>query len=129
MEKPSISRWTDLIGPFYSENQVAQLCGGLSIQVLTERREQRTILGLKTTDGVIAYPTFQFDEKNRVLSGLPDVLQCFRGVDVDDWTLAGWLASPSRALGGQSVVDWLRRGGELEPVLVLARDAARRYSA
>jgi hypothetical protein len=72
---------------------------------------------------------FQFDDKNRVVSGLPEVLQCFRGVDVDDWTLAGWLVSPSRALGGRSVVGWLHHGLELEPVLVLARDAVRRFSA
>jgi hypothetical protein len=126
---PTVSRWNDLLGPFYSTNQVAKICGGVSRQALADRRERRTLLGLKTADGVIVYPTFQFDEKNRVLSGLPDVLQCFKGVEVDDWTLAGWLASPSRALGGQSVVDWLRRGGDLEPVLILARDAARRYSA
>lgn len=125
---PTASRWNDLVGPFYSASQVAKVCGGVSRQALADRRERRTILGLKTADGVIVYPTFQFDEKNRVLSGLPEVLQCFRGVDVDDWTLAGWLVSASRALGSRSVVDWLRLNRELEPVLVLARDAARRFS-
>lgn len=126
---PMASRWNDLVGPFYSTNQVAKICGGISRQALADRRERRTILGLKTADGVIVYPTFQFDEKNRVVSGLPEVLQCFRGVEVDDWTLAGWLVSPSRALGGRSAVDWLHLGRELEPVLVLARDAAQRFSA
>jgi hypothetical protein len=126
---PTVSRWNDLVGPFYSTNQVAKICGGISRQALADRRERRTILGLKTADGVIVYPMFQFDDKNRVVSGLPEVLQCFRGVDVDDWTLAGWLVSPSRALGGRSVVGWLHHGLELEPVLVLARDAVRRFSA
>jgi hypothetical protein len=125
---PTVSRWNDLLGPFYSASQVAKICGGISRQALADRRERRTILGLKTADGVIVYPTFQFDEKNRVLSGLSEVLQCFRDADVDDWTLAGWLVSPSRSLGGRSAVDWLRLGRELDPVLVLARDAARRFS-
>ena len=89
---------------------------------------RRTILGLRTADGVVVYPTFQFDETNGVVSGLSEVLQCFRGADVDDWTLAGWLVSPLRVLGGRSVVDWLRSGRELEAVIVVARDAARRFS-
>lgn len=125
---PTVSRWDDLLGPFYSTAQVAKICGGISRQALADRRERRTILGLKTADGVIVYPSFQFDGTNRVVSGLSDVLQCFRDVDADDWTLAGWLVSPLRALGGQSVMDWLRAGGEPEPVLALARDAARRFS-
>lgn len=125
---PTVSRWNDLLGPFYSTNQVAKISGGIFRQALADRRERRTILGLKTADGVVVYPAFQFDEKNRVLSGLPEVLQCFRGVDVDDWTLAGWLVAPSRALKGRSAIEWLRHGKELEPVLVLARDAARRFS-
>lgn len=125
---PTVSRWDDLLGPFYSTAQMAKICGGISRQALADRRERRTILGLKTADGVVVYPTFQFDETNRILRGFSEILQCFRGADVDDWTLAGWLVSPLRALGGRSVVDWLRLGRELEPVLVLARDAARRFS-
>lgn len=120
--------WNELLGPFYKTNEMAKICGRIFGQALADRRERRTILGLKTSDGVVVYPAFQFDEKNRVLRGLPEVLQCFRGVDVDDWTLAGWLASPSQALGSRPVVDWLRLGKELEPALVLARDAARCFS-
>lgn len=125
---PAPSRWDDLLGPFYSTNQIEKLWGGISRQAIADRRKRGTVLGLKTADGVVVYPTFQFDERNRVLPGLAEVLQCFRGVPVDDWTLAGWLVSPLRPLDGRSVIDWLRLGGELEPVLVLARDAARRFS-
>jgi hypothetical protein len=125
---PRPSRWDAVIGPFYSTSQVAKLCGGISRQALADRRERHTLLGLKTGDGVVVYPAFQFDEKNKVLKGLPEVLRCFRESSVDDWTLAGWLASPSRALGGRSAIEWLRLGRDLEPVLDLARDAARRFS-
>jgi hypothetical protein len=127
-EVPAVSRWNDVLGPFFGTHQVTRMCGGISRQALADRRERRTVLGLKTADGVVAYPAFQFDAKNQVLKGLPEVLQCFRGVEVDDWTVAGWLVSPSRALEGHSVVEWLRLGRELERVLVLARDAARRFS-
>lgn len=116
------------VGPFYTMAKVAEIWGGVSRKILADRRERRTLLGLKTSDGVLVYPTFQFDEHNQVLAALPDVLQCFRGSDVDDWTLAGWLVSPSRALQGRSVVEWLRTGRNPDTVLCLARDAAQRFS-
>jgi hypothetical protein len=125
---PMTSRWDDRLGPFYSTGKLARLWGGVSRQAVADRRERRTVLGLKTADGALVYPTFQFDERNRVLAGLPEVLQCFRGVPVDGWTLASWLVAPLRSLERSSVIDWLRAGRELEPVLTLARDAARRYS-
>jgi len=125
---PTTSRWDEVLGPFYSTGKLSTLWGGVSRQAIADRRERRTVLGLKTADGVVVYPTFQFDEHNRVLPGLPEVLQCFRGIPVDDWTLAGWLVARLRPLEGRSVIDWLRAGGALDPVLTLARDAARRYS-
>lgn len=125
---PAVSRWNDILGPFYGTAQVANLCGGISRQALADRRERKTILGLKTSDGVVVYPAFQFDAKNQVLRGLPEVLQVFQGAEVDDWTLAGWLVSPSKALEGHSLVEWLRQGRDPESAVALARDAARRFS-
>lgn len=126
---PSPSRWDELLGPFYSSGQVAKILGGISRQALADRRERRTLLGLKTADGVVVYPIFQFDDGNRVLRGLAEILQAFRGSEVDDWTLAGWLVSPLKPPRGQSVIQWLRAGGGLEAPLALARDAARRFAA
>ncbi len=126
---PTVSRWNDVLGPFYGTSQVAQMCGGISRQALADRRGRRTILGLKTTDGVVVFPAFQFDAQNQTLRGLPEVLQCFQHVEVDDWTIAGWLVSPSRALEGRSVADWLRQGRDLKTAIALARDTARRFSA
>ncbi|HEX4964309.1 MAG TPA: hypothetical protein VF173_26040 [Thermoanaerobaculia bacterium] len=125
---PLASRWDDLLGPFYGTGQVAKILGGVSRQAIADRRERRTLLGLKTSDGVMIYPTFQFDDRNQVLPGLAEILQTFRHSAVDDWTLASWLAAPSKSLQGNSVVQWLRTGGDLEPALVLARDAARRFA-
>src|SRR3954465_11322221 len=111
---PEPSRWDDLLGPFYGGGQVAKLLGGISRQAVADRRERRTLLGLKTADGVVVYPTFQFDDRNQVLPGLAEILQAFRDSAVDDWTLAGWLVAPSKALRGQSVVQALRAGGDLD---------------
>jgi hypothetical protein len=126
---PAPSRWDDVLGPFYNGNQVAKILGGISRQAVADRRERRTLLGLKTTDGIVVYPTFQFNSRNEVLTGLPEILQCFRGNGVDDWTLAGWLVSPLALLGGRSVLEAVRNGEDPKPLLALARDAARRFSS
>jgi hypothetical protein len=125
---PEPSSWDDLLGPFYTTGQVEKLLGGVSRQAVADRCDRRTLLGLKTADAMIVYPAFQFGERNEVLAGLPDVLQCFGDSKVDDWTLAGWLVSPSQSLEGRTAVEWLSQGFDPEPVLHLAHDAARRFS-
>jgi hypothetical protein len=122
---PLPSRWDDLLGPFYSTGQVAKILGGVSRQAIADRRERRTLLGLKTADGVMVYPTFQFDDRNQVLPGLSEILQAFRDSAVDDWTLAGWLVAPSKALCDRTVIEWLREGEAREVALALARSFAR----
>ena len=77
---------------------------------------------------MLVYPTFQFDERGEVISGLAAVLQCFDREAADDWTLAGWLVSKQRGLDGESVVEWLRGGGDPARAEILARDAARRFA-
>jgi len=124
----SLSRWDEHLGPFYSARQVARLLGGISRQAVAGRRERGTLLGLKTADGRVVYPTFQFGEANRLIPGLAEVIRCFRRSEVEAWILASWLVSPLRSLEGQSVLEWLRSGKDLQPLLVLARDAARRFA-
>lgn len=125
---PLPSPWDDRLGPFYGTRQVARLLGGISRQAIADRRERGTLLGLKTVDGEVVYPTFQFRDANRLIPGLAEVIQCFRGSQVDDWTLAGWLVSPLKALEGRSAIQWLHSGKRREPLLALARDAARRFT-
>jgi hypothetical protein len=125
---PTPSPWNEVLGPFYDSRRVAELLGGISRQAVSERRWRRTLLALKTADGVFVYPSFQFDDRNEVLAGLSEVIQCFDPERVDEWTVAGWLVAHHEALGGDSVIARLRRGGELENLLVLARDAAQRFA-
>lgn len=124
---PRPSDWNQLIGPFYRTGQVAALLGGVSRQALDDRRARGTILALRTADDEWVYPTFQF-EGRRIIRGLPEALSMFDRAHVDGWTLASWLRTRRPELEGRSIVAWLRSGRPVDPVLVLARDAARRFA-
>ena len=125
---PSPSPWDDLIGPFYGPAQIARLLGDVSRQAVADRRQRRTLLGLKTADGHWVYPIFQFDRHNRVISGLPELLRILAASGIDDWSLAGWLASPLRSLGGRTPIEWLRNEGDPETLRAVTRDAAHRFA-
>jgi hypothetical protein len=125
---PQPSPWAEL-GPFYSTTGVARVLGGVSRQAVEERRRRRTILALRTADGVWIYPAFQLDERNRVLRGLAEVLDRFRPQTPDDeWMVASFLAAPQPGLGDRSIVDHLRDGGDPAPVLDLADERAARWA-
>jgi len=125
---PEPSPWAEL-GPFYSTAGIARVLGGVSRQAIEERRRRRTILALRTAEGTWVYPAFQLDERNRVVRGLADVLGRFRPRTPDDeWMVASFLAAPQPALGGASIVDHLRAGGDVAPVLDLAGERAARWA-
>jgi hypothetical protein len=126
---PEPSPWSDVVGPVYSTRGVARVLGGISRQAVAERRSRRRLFGVRTSDGEWVYPAWQFDSANRIVTGLPAVLACFEPDTVDGWTLASWLTSERAPLGGASVVEWLQAGRDVEPALVLARDAGRRFAA
>ncbi len=125
---PSPSRWDKLLGPFYGPSQVAKVLGNISRQAVAERRQRRTLLGLRTADRRWVYPLFQFDRRNRVLAGLPEVLRILADSGIDDWSLAGWLMSPLRSLAGRTAVEWLRDGRDSTTLLDVTRDAAHRFA-
>jgi hypothetical protein len=125
---PQSSPWAEL-GPFYSTAGIARVLGGVSRQAVEERRRRRTILALRTADGVWVYPAFQLDGRNRVVRGVADVLVRFRPQTPDDeWMVASFLAAPQPALGGRTIVDHLREGGDVAPVLALADERAERWA-
>jgi hypothetical protein len=124
----NVARWNELIGPFFREDQAAALLGGISREELASMFLRRELLALSTVDGMEVFPAFQFDGRRKVLPGLSEVLRILSEASIDDWTLAGWLVAPSRALEGNSVVDWLRADRAIEPAVALARDAVRRFA-
>jgi hypothetical protein len=125
---PEPSPWTEL-GPFYGTSGLARALGGVSRQAVEERRRRRTVLALRTADGVWAYPAFQLDDRNRVVRGLAAVLGRFRPRTPDDeWMVASFVAAPQPGLGNRSIVDHLRSGGDLADVLALANERASRWA-
>jgi hypothetical protein len=125
---PEPSPWTEL-GPFYGTSGLARALGGVSRQAVEERRRRRTVLALRTADGVWAYPAFQLDDRNRVVRGLAAVLGRFRPRTPDDeWMVASFVAAPQPGLGNRSIVDHLRSGGDLADVLALADERASRWA-
>jgi hypothetical protein len=125
---PEPSPWSEL-GPFYSTTGLARVLGGVSRQAVDERRRRRTVLALRTADGVWVYPAFQLDARNQVVRGLAEVLGRFAPRTPDDeWMVAAFVAAPQPALGGASIADHLASGGDLAPVLVLAGERARTWT-
>jgi hypothetical protein len=125
---PAPSGWNAAVGPFYGSVQISKVLGGISRQAVADRRSRHTLLALRTSDGQWVYPTFQFDEHHEVIPGLPAVVQTLAESGVDDWTLAGWLVSPMRSLGGSTPIAWLRSGKDVDTLRTAARDAARRFA-
>jgi len=125
---PEPSPWAEL-GPFYSTTGIARVLGGVSRQAVEERRKRRTILALRTADGVWVYPAFQLDDRNRVVRGLGDVLARFRpGTADDEWMVAAFVAAPQPDLAGRTIVDHLAVGGDLADVVALADERAERWA-
>lgn len=126
VQVPEPSSWDHLLGPFYRARQLGALLG-VSSKAINSRRRRRSLLGMRTEDGVIVYPSFQLDGENKVLAGFPETLRCFRAAPVDGWTLGGWFVTPHEELDGYSVVEAIRFQVELERITDLARDTARRF--
>jgi hypothetical protein len=125
---PQPSPWSEL-GPFYSTAGIARVLGGVSRQAVEERRRRRTILALRTADGVWVYPAFQLDDRNRIVRSLAEVLDRFRPQTPDDeWMVASFLAAAQPGLAGATVVEHLQAGGDLAPVLDLADERAARWA-
>ena len=104
---PEPSPWAEL-GPFYSTAGIARVLGGVSRQAVEERRRRRTILALRTADGVWVYPAFQLDGRNRVVPGWPTCSPASGPATADDeWMVAAFVAAPQPALGGRTIVDHL----------------------
>src|SRR5690606_41701385 len=103
--------------------------GGVTRQAVDERRRRRTVVALRPADGSWVYPAFQLDDRNRVLRGRPAVLARFHPrTPEDEWMVAQFLVSRQPGLGGRSIVDHLRAGGDLQPVPDLTADRAARWA-
>jgi hypothetical protein len=123
---PKDRLWDEELGPFYSVRQVAELLQFDEDKVI-RMTEDGELLGLHTSDGIIVFPAFAID--NAMLGQqLSMIFATLKSSGVDDWTAAAWLVGGHDALQGHSAVSWLVREKDYEPLIFLARDAARRFA-
>ena len=125
--------WNKIVGPFYSAREVARELHLTEDEVAKQLKES-TILGLKTLEGSVVFPTYQFiqgedGESRIIIPGLPEVLSEFIDAnDAERWTLSSWLIVGQRKLDHKSVVDYLKEKGDLKRAVDLAHDIADRWA-
>ena len=111
------------VGPFYDTAGLATL-RGVTRQAIHAQMKKRHILGVKTGDGDLLFPVFQFGPSGEPLPQLREVLSTLDPGDVDGWGSALWLNTPVTRFAGRTAVELLR-AGDVAPVLAAAdRDAA-----
>lgn len=111
--------WQAHLGPVYDAKTVAVILGSPDKPVSRQAVSKRSLLALRTGNGRVYYPAFQF-ANGQPMAGLADLLSTIDEDLVSRWTLASWLVSPEADLDGASPIDVLR-AGDVERVLRLAR--------
>ena len=111
--------WQEHLGPVYDVKTVAILLGTPDKPVSRQAVSKRSLLALRTGNGRVFYPAFQF-VNGQPVAGLADVLAEVDEDLVSRWTLASWLTSPEDDLDGDRPIDTLCAGG-VERVLHVAR--------
>lgn len=117
---PEPSPWS-AVGPFYSTTGVRRLLGGITRQAVEDRRRRGSLVALQTAEGTWVYPAFQFDERNRPIPAVVAAHRRLATGRIGAWTAAGALLGPQPDLGGRSIVEHLRGGGDRGPVEELLR--------
>ena len=118
-----------LLAPFWSAQRARAALGGPSRAALASRRAAGTLLGLKTTDGVIVYPVSQFERhagQVRVKPGLKPFMTALKRHS--PWSVALLIHTPAPELGGVSPLDWVRRDGDTDTLRAYANRVDAEWS-
>jgi hypothetical protein len=120
------SAWAKVTGPCYDVNQLRVILGRTPAEV-AELGRKRQLLLLRTADGHLVAPTFQF-KGTEILSGLAAILEATEG-SIDDWTLTSFLVGrdPESELGDLNIIEWLTQGNDPAPAVALARERSARW--
>jgi hypothetical protein len=118
---PHVAVLDEAIGPFYDTAGIAKWIG--RSRQLVHRAVGKKYLALKTSDGELLYPSFQFLPTGDTIPGLFDVVHALEPAMENPWTIAYWLNTERENFGGKSAAEYLRNG-KTEPVLAYARQSA-----
>ena len=80
---------------------------GISRQALFDRVRRGTVLGCRTSDGHLVYPSLQFGRNGQVRPGVQEAVGILTRAGVDGWTIGTWLTTPTELFEGHSAVDYL----------------------
>ena len=85
---------------------VAARIGLKSRQAVHDRLRKGTIVGWQAAKRGYVFPTRQFDERNRAIKGVSEVVALL-GDAYEGWM---WLTTPNPAIGGEEPLRWLAQG-------------------
>jgi hypothetical protein len=115
--------WEAKVGPFLSA-VVASERFNISLYELTSNAAAKLILSVKTGDGTVLFPEFQFTGAS--FEQLQKVLKAMDPHDIDPWGCALWLTAARSDLEGLS--PWQALDTALEnKVFSLAQDIGSAY--
>ena len=126
------SVWNEVIGPFYAVSRVARELHLTEAEV-RQQTEDKKLLGLRTSDENLVFPSFQFTQgedgqSTVVVPGLSEVLSVINYNDAEAWTLASSLNGNRTNLDGKSIIGYLKETKDVEKPLAIVRDIAFRWS-
>lgn len=117
----------EIAGPFYDTAGLTRWLG-ITRQALHQKATKRAILACPLADSGTVYPAWQFLPNGTTLPALGEVLTTLIDADDDPWMVALWLQAPSALLDGHRPSGWLRKGGDPQRVLAMARDTAESWN-
>ena len=123
-----MERWADHLAGLLSAEQARTLSGLASRDELDRQVAAGRVLRLTTSAGEPVYPGVQFGHNGEPFPVLPEILSLFATADANPWTVASFLASPQRPLGGSTPQDWLTAERESAAVVEVARRVAARLA-
>lgn len=115
---PNIDRFSMELGGFYTSASLATWLG-YSRQYIGELAKRGRILTLKSADGYLIIPGFQFTTRGGIFPVIESVLPILLDV-VDTWTAAMWFVTADDDLDGMSPVEWSRQLLGTEKLIAVA---------
>ena len=117
------------VGPFWSGKRVRDELRLASRQALDSRRRAHAVLGVKTSDGAVIYPVWQFHRRDETVEVRPAVGRVFAILGAhDEWAVAVLLNTPAPELEGLTPLDWVRQLRSEATLLQFARTVDTEWS-